>query len=230
MADHYAARSRSRRRREPDQPLAILLALQCFILVVAAPIAALGYRGSRGLLELCILGFAVVVLLMSKSPVTMAISVLAVVFGVAGSMLEFWTQANTAVVVGEVGGLTALVLANYLIGRAVLAPGEITLHRVLGAVALYLNLGMTFASAYRLLCNLLGDAVTNIPAGIENWRVYSSMLYFSFSTLTSLGYGDIVPVHPLLRALTNLEAIIGQLYPATLLARLVTLELERRRR
>jgi hypothetical protein len=51
----------------------------------------------------------------------------------------------------------------------------------------------------------------------------SDLVYFSFSTLTSVGYGDIVPVHPFARSLTNVEAIIGQLYPATLLARLVSL-------
>ncbi len=57
----------------------------------------------------------------------------------------------------------------------------------------------------------------------------SSVIYFSFVTLTSVGYGDIVPVHPVARALANLEGIIGQLFPATLLARMVTLELEDRR-
>jgi hypothetical protein len=56
------------------------------------------------------------------------------------------------------------------------------------------------------------------------------MLYFSFSTLTTVGYGDIVPVNPLARGLANLEAVIGQLYLVTTIARLVTLELEGRRR
>jgi hypothetical protein len=230
MADR-AVRARSRRRRAPDLPLTALLALQCFILVVAAPVAAMEFAGGRLLLEVCVLGFGFLVLLMSDSPVTMVISGLAVSFGVASSILEFWIHSSTSVLVGEVGGFTALVLANYLIGRAVLAPGEITLHRVLGAVALYLGLGMMFATAYRIAYGLLlPSAIANIPNGIDGWQAYSSILYFSFSTLTSVGYGDIVPVHPLVRALTNLEAIIGQLYPATLLARLVTLELERHRR
>jgi hypothetical protein len=57
-----------------------------------------------------------------------------------------------------------------------------------------------------------------------------TMLYFSLTTLTTTGFGDITPVHPFARSLANLEAIIGQLYPATILARLVTLELEHRRR
>jgi hypothetical protein len=48
----------------------------------------------------------------------------------------------------------------------------------------------------------------------------------SFGTLTTAGSGDIVPLHPIARSLCNLEAMIGQLYPATFLARLVTLEIE----
>ena len=51
----------------------------------------------------------------------------------------------------------------------------------------------------------------------------SDLVYFSFTTLTTLGYGDIMPVHPIARSLSNVEAIIGQVYPATLLARLVSL-------
>lgn len=48
-------------------------------------------------------------------------------------------------------------------------------------------------------------------------------------TLTTSGYGDIVPLHPFARSLATLEAVIGQLFPATLLAWLVTLELQGRR-
>ncbi|HTC04866.1 MAG TPA: potassium channel family protein, partial [Xanthobacteraceae bacterium] len=57
----------------------------------------------------------------------------------------------------------------------------------------------------------------------------AALLYFSFSTLTTVGYGDITPVYPLARNLANLEAVIGQLFPATLLARLISLEIEHRR-
>ena len=64
----------------------------------------------------------------------------------------------------------------------------------------------------------------------DNLSVVSNFGYFSFVTLTSVGYGDVVPVHRCARSLANVEAIIGQLYPATLLARLVTLEIADRRR
>jgi hypothetical protein len=59
----------------------------------------------------------------------------------------------------------------------------------------------------------------------DDLALASSLFYLSFVTLTSTGYGDIVPVHPLARSLCNIESIIGQLYPATILARLVTLGL-----
>ena len=65
---------------------------------------------------------------------------------------------------------------------------------------------------------------TGLGALQDNLAIASKLIYFSFVTLTSVGYGDIVPVHPFARSLANIEAIIGQLYPATLLARLVTLE------
>jgi hypothetical protein len=51
----------------------------------------------------------------------------------------------------------------------------------------------------------------------------SELIYFSFVSLTTIGFGDILPVHPLARSLVTLEGLVGQIYPAVLLARLVTL-------
>lgn len=55
------------------------------------------------------------------------------------------------------------------------------------------------------------SSLTNIP-GDAGWPAYGQIVYFSFVTLTSTGFGDIVPVHPVIRMLVNVEAIIGQLY------------------
>ena len=60
-------------------------------------------------------------------------------------------------------------------------------------------------------------------------RSSNQWTYYSFVTLTTMGYGDIMPVHPLARALAVLEALTGQLYLAILLARLVSLEIQSRR-
>jgi hypothetical protein len=55
-----------------------------------------------------------------------------------------------------------------------------------------------------------------------------NLVYYSLETITSTGYGDLVPIAPLARSVSNLESVIGQLFPATLLARIVTLEIHGR--
>jgi hypothetical protein len=117
-----------------------------------------------------------------------------------------------------------------VIARAVFAPGRVTLHRVIGAVLLYLNIGFTFVALFCFIALLEPNAFAGMQPLHDNLSVASNFGYFSFVPLTSFGYGDIVPVHPYARSLANVEAIIGQLYPATLLARLVTLEIADRRR
>jgi hypothetical protein len=225
-----AERLNSWRHRARDPALTALLVVQIFILLVAAPAAATGPWSGRIIIEFAVLAVAAVVFVISHGRVPTAIAVLAIACGVAGVTMQLWALSNALLLLGTIGGFGAQLLVIYLLGHAVLAPGEITRHRVIGAVALYLGLGMAFAGAYRLASELVLGSLTNVPSGSEQFQGYSSTLYFSFVTLTSVGYGDIVPVQPFVRALCNLEAIIGQLFPATLLARLVTLELERRHR
>ena len=96
-------------------------------------------------------------------------------------------------------------------------------------ILLYLVIGLIFVALFCFVALLAPNAFAGFPPLEDNLSVAGNLIYFSFVTLTSVGYGDIVPLHPLARSLANIEAIIGQLYPATLLARLVTLELEQRR-
>jgi voltage-gated potassium channel Kch len=105
----------------------------------------------------------------------------------------------------------------------------VTWHRVQGAIVLYMNFALFFFTLYRFLDTLVPDAFHGLPQSGAEHGSGAALLYFSFSTLTTVGYGDITPVYPLARNLANLEAVIGQLFPATLLARLVSLEIEHRR-
>ena len=108
-------------------------------------------------------------------------------------------------------------------------PWRITFHRVVGAVLLYLIIGLTFVALYGFVALAAPNAFTNLPALQGDFAVAGNLIYFSFVTLTTTGYGDIAPLHPYARSLANVESIIGQIYPATLLARLVTLELAHER-
>jgi hypothetical protein len=92
------------------------------------------------------------------------------------------------------------------------------------------GLGKDYAAAYGLIWELSPDAFAHLDAPKTEPEERASMLYFSLSTLTTQGYGDIVAVDPLARSLTNLEAVIGQFFLAITVARLVTLELQDRRK
>jgi hypothetical protein len=123
--------------------------------------------------------------------------------------------------------LSALV---YVLLIQVSREGPVTGHRIRGAIALYLLIAVLFAFLYGLIEELAPGAF-NMPADWTRGASSSgeAFYYFSVVTLTTVGYGDITAVHPLVRSLVMLEALIGQLYPAILLAQLVTLHLETRR-
>src|SRR5262249_50556409 len=113
---------------------------------------------------------------------------------------------------------------GFVVAEAVFRRGRVTYHRIVGAILLYLLIALAFAALFTFVGLSLPDAFKGITFE-DDRSLASTVLYLSFVTLTSTGYGDIVPLHPFARSLCNFESVIGQLYPATLLARLVTLEL-----
>jgi hypothetical protein len=124
--------------------------------------------------------------------------------------------------------IALLVLLIPLVLKQVFREGPITAARIQGSIVVYLLLGLVWASGYQLL-ELLHPGSFRIPEG-ENALQPQVLGYFSYVTLTTVGFGDITPVHPVARALVIAEALIGQLYPAILIARLVSMELLSRER
>ena len=120
----------------------------------------------------------------------------------------------------------ALILFNIIFAIAMLIktfkPGDITFHRIEGSVVVYLLAGLIFTNVFHAVYLVAGSSSFNNISEAE----FKDFLYFSFTSLTTMGYGDITPVHPMARSLANFEALIGQLYPAILIARLVSMEFE----
>lgn len=107
-----------------------------------------------------------------------------------------------------------------LLMRWVLSHSRITGEHIMAAVCVYVCLALAWVGLYGLLLIFRPDAISFPGVAGE-----SSITYFSFVTLTTLGYGDIVPVHPLARSLAFIEAIVGPLFVAVLIARLVALQI-----
>ena len=100
---------------------------------------------------------------------------------------------------------------------------EFTSDTPASSILLYLLIAVLFGTLFMFVGLSIPDAFKGI-AFEDNAALANSVFYLSFVTLTSTGYGDIVP-HPIARTLCTLESLIGQLYPATFLARIVTLEM-----
>jgi len=111
---------------------------------------------------------------------------------------------------------------------------KITFDAVMGASCVLVLLGLTFSSAYVLLeWQIPGSfSIPEIPAAIESvfgpTSTEFNLLYFSFVAMTTIGFGDIVPVAPPARGLAALEGLLAQLYLAIIIARLVGLEIANR--
>ena len=99
-----------------------------------------------------------------------------------------------------------------------------------GALAAYLILGLLFAAACEIANTVWPGAFERHGAPIWPGEMAGSFVFYSFITLSTTGYGDIVPVHPVARSLAVMEVICGTLFTTVLLARLVSLEVAERHR
>src|SRR6201998_1876257 len=118
----------------------------------------------------------------------------------------------------------------WVVAHALYAPGRITFHRLQGAIVIYLSLATIFANAFGFVWLLVPGAFANLAPAAPSASEFATMLYFSLATLTTTGYGDIVPLNPFARSLASLESVIGPFYLAITVARLVTMELDDRGR
>ena len=137
---------------------------------------------------------------------------------------EAWLGIDAAASLIACGVLAAIVLVQ------VFAEGPITSQRIQGAIAAYLLVALMFAAAYSWLNADVPHAFNGVaPFELGNDPM-QGFVYFSFVTLTTTGYGDVTPVAPFARSLAMFEAVLGQLFPAIMLARLVSMELYYRQR
>lgn len=121
--------------------------------------------------------------------------------------------------------MTIVVLLIYvrIVLLVMFRQGRVTWSRIQGGICAYLLLGLAWGSAYALVEEVHPGAFhfVSSPSNID--ELTARLSYFSFATLTTVGYGDILPVAPFARSLAIAEAIVGQLFPAILIGALVAM-------
>jgi len=140
---------------------------------------------------------------------------------IIGSAVTFWTSvsgARTGKAAEDLWKALLLLMAVVMVVRRVLAKPEVTIQSIYGALSAYLITGLMFASGYAAMEHLMtSDFFSgNQPANTQTFQ------YFSFTTLTTLGYGDFTAAESSGRSIAVLEALTGQVFLATLVARLVS--------
>jgi hypothetical protein len=139
-----------------------------------------------------------------------------VAIGVSSSVLVGFEQTSVASSIGAIGQAVVLTAVLLAVVHRVLAHESVGLPTLFGAISAYVLIGLVFAWIYLAMYGIVEGPVLNpdetgLPA------------YYSFVVLTTLGFGEIIPVHGIAQRLTALEAMMGQIFLATLVARLVSM-------
>ena len=202
-----------------DRPMYLTISL--FVFLLLSPLFGTGYRGEATLHA----SFTLILLSALWATQSRLRRLIAAVVGVPWMAL-FWLDmvidvpgwADTAAGISMVAFFAFLIIEMI---RGVLKQERVSKDTIFQAVSAYLLLGVTWMGLYALVYRA-DPAAINFPGTvpIADWK---PLLYFSYTTLTTLGYGDITPVSPIARSLAMVESTVGPLYLAVLLARLVSL-------
>jgi Ion channel len=139
--------------------------------------------------------------------------------------LEHIYRLRTLTILNPAFGMLFLFFLLAILIVQVFRRGEVTPHKIRGAIVVYLLLGGMWAFFYFIIALNIPHSF-NWPEGMavgDLQAVQQTLTYFSFITLTTTGYGDVTPAIPLTRTLAMFEALTGQLYLVITLARLVSL-------
>ena len=221
---------RAASKRYQDPGLSALLAAQVILVFLAEPLAFEGFEPPLIAIGIVVAGLVLLLALGSDQRGAL------IVAGAAGAarLLALGADLLWGAPVIEAADATSAVLGllavMWVIFEIVFGPGRITAHRVRGAILLYLSIAVLFAWAYRLLAEVVPAGFSGLTYAAHQHGALSPFLYYSLTSLTTLGLGDITPVNAFARSLTVLEALLGQLFPAVVLARILTLYLDEKHR
>jgi Ion channel len=137
-----------------------------------------------------------------------------------------WSEFLFLLVLYSVVASSFLVFIIFLVMNEIFTGIKITVSKIAGGVAAYILLGHLWASLYLTMYIIDPASFQQSGEVIKNEEALKQLSYFSFVTLTTIGYGDIIAVSSLARILAILEGLLGQLFPAIFIAKLVSQNIE----
>ncbi|MGD0275949.1 MAG: potassium channel family protein, partial [Syntrophales bacterium] len=167
-----------------------------------------------------------VVLAMTAHPKVQIVSAMVVTLAVAFRWITNFVDSPQVFLGSMFFSLSSILIFLVIVLGQVYKEGPVTVHRIQGAIAAYLLFAMSFSITYNIIEFLHpGSFVFPSQQHPLQPNQMESFLYFSISTLTTVGFGDITAVHSIARSLVMLESVIGSLYPPILIGILVSLHI-----
>jgi hypothetical protein len=217
-------------------PFTILLVILAVGLIVIPLLPVAGFI--RFILEFAVvLAMAVAVWRIRPGGVLLILSLAAAVVTGAEMVLSFVTPGARWVVLDHTALIVFVALVVVAITRNVWREREVTADTIVGGIAVYVLLGVAWAAAYQMLEASVPGSFEVVSGSGGHWGPWESapgqyprLFFFSFVTLTTLGYGDIVPASIPAAGLSSVQAVVGPLYLAVLISRLVSIHVASARR
>src|SRR5262245_30237911 len=186
-----------------ERLLSVLTVLLLIMLFVVAPFHAAGIRMFEAFGAIVALVMLAGVLVISASPMATLVMLAGFLLNVFVVIARLIRPSTVDLYLVAAAWLVIVCTLAVVVARTVFAQGRVTFHRIVGAVLLYLLIALAFVSLFMLVGLLVPNAFNGLVFE-DNEKLASNLIYFSFVTLTSTGYGDIYPVHPIARSLCNL--------------------------
>jgi hypothetical protein len=221
---HHARRKLGSLRQQLHEPsLLILLGVQIVLIFLLGPAISLGMPFIQDIAPAVFLPVVLVVVLASNKFWPAAIVVGSLLADAVAISYRIYSDTIVIDYISAAATIFSVAALTWVVAGTVFSEGRMNVLRVTGAIVMYLNAAILFTALYRLIARVAPGSFTGIAVDFDRLKSPGDLMYFSMSTLTTVGYGDIAPVNPIARSLANLEALIGQLYPAIIVARIVTL-------
>ena len=139
-------------------------------------------------------------------------------------LLAFTTQSDNLQLLSYCLAIAFFYLLGRMVLRHIFKEGPVNFYRIQGSIVIFMMVGMVYANLYAITEFLIPGSFAGTHANVQFKPVFSQFLYFSFVTMTTLGFGDLIPVGAFAKSLAVFQGMFGLLYPVVMIARLISME------
>lgn len=139
-------------------------------------------------------------------------------------LLAFTTQSDRLQFLSYCLAIVFFYLLGRMVLRHIFKEGPVNFYRIQGSIVIFMMVGMVYANLYAIVEFLIPGSFASTQVGSHFAPVFSQFLYFSFVTMTTLGFGDLIPIGAFAKSLAVFQGMFGLLYPVVMIARLISME------